>query len=658
MKKIFLIITLLCNLMLVKTITNETVYASTIDSDITKPLIAKLGENYQHYLEYDDYEIISSNVNFKKSGTYKVLYQHIETGNQLEKTVYVKGEEELTLQKAYSETYSTLSTFNENINITNVKKYKDDYYVSYTMALDDGTFDIGFMKISNGNIIFDGNIFRKSNGKVVDFIVKDEEIILMVEKANTYSYLDMYYIVMSHKGAISFSCKYEGRGVETGSRLLESTNYYYLVLDTTSREEGDFSFQHSYQSGVVFMVEKETNKKCGVYEIVGNNDVAVIDAINIEDEIYVAYEIYNSETDLKEINIAHINTLEYTTKINNFSITLTENIRQLKLDNENNIYIATSDYNYEIKDYVSKIYKLNTSFEKELIQEYQYPKEGNCNLIDIFVYDSDNITSIYSIVNLDLDNPYGYLYQIIENKEVVVEFEDYSASTMVNGFITPSELLFIDENEVIIDEINYSIFTDLKQVQVKSSEERFKMSYPTLFINGENTIVDLEKSVLNYDLNIYGRYHLQYYFSTKEVDVVTNGIVEVLPYTNVYEGGVFDLNTQIITNGKATLNSLEIESGYEIKNSGSYKLVLKNNNNDIYTVNFEVSDLSDNSTVLKEDIVTFEKTTTLLETDNVANINNHISEEALVRETNNNIWLILIPFCALVGLGIVVFSKR
>lgn len=658
MKKIFLIITLLFNVLMVKTIANTTIYATSISDEISKPLIVKVGDDYQDYLEYENYEIISSNVNFKKCGIYKIIYEHIETAEQIEKTIYVKSEEDLTIQKTYSETYITLTTLRENIDVTNVQKFNNNYYISYTERLEDETYNIGFMKVSNYEIIFDEIIFQKTDGKIVDTIIKDEEIILMVEKANTYSYLDLYYIVMSPKGAITHYYKYEGRGIECGLRLLESTNYYYLVLDTTSKDEGSFSFQHTCQSGVIFVVEKGTNKQCGLYEIVEDNDVDVIDAINIEDELYVVYEMYNSMTNLKEINIAHINTIKQNIETINFSLKLTEYVKKIKVDSSNNIYIATSDYNYELKDYVSKIYELDTSLTKHLINEYQYQKEGTCNLIDISVSNNSNIVAIYSIVKYDSEIEYGYLYQILENGEIIVEFEDFSATSMINGFITTSELLFMNDNVVVIDKINYSIFTNLKETQVKNNQEYFEISFPTLFINGDKIEINLDKSKLNYNLNLYGEYKLYYYFSSSEVDVLTSGVLKVSPYTNVYEDGIFDLNTKILTNGISTLNSMEIESGYEIKKAGSYTLVLKSNNGEEYITNFEVSCLSNNAAKLKEDIPTYEIDTSTYTKTDLIDISNHINEDTLVDKTENNLWLVLIPSCALIGLGIVIFNKR
>lgn len=657
MKKIFIILTLLVNLSLVYKMTNNQVYASIDEEEVSKPLIVKQGMDYQEYLEYEGYDIVSSNVNFKKCGTYKVIYQHQEFKNEIEKIVYVKSKEELLTQDTYSENYKNLITLKDNIDVTKIKKYNNSYYISYRERLEEDKVNIGFMKITNNTINFDRIIFNNSSGLIKDFIINDEEIVLMVDKANTYSYLDLYYITLTHDGKSKYSYKYVGSNVEESSTLLESSKYYYLVLDTYSPDDGDYLFQHKDKSGVVFVVEKGTNKKSGLFDITEEGEVDVIDAVNVEEQIYVLYKTYNSKLSLVELKVAYIDTLKGTIKTEVISNSYFEYPQFIKKDNHNNIYVGTRGYSSSVEDYISKLYMLEENLIPEVIMEYQYPKEGNCIIQDIIIEDSD-YAILYSIVTNDPDNRYGYLYQIVKKNSLKVEFEDFSATSMVNGFINSNELVFFDGSEVYIDYVNYSIFTDLKETQVIDNSRNFNLECPEFFANGHNCLIDIEKSKIEYDDRKYGKYKLIYYYTCDNVDVITDGIVEVLPYTNVYEGGVFDVNTIILTNGEATLNSLIISSGYKIEQCGTYKLVIKNNVGDIYEVNFEVANLTNNEIKLKEDKIKYSENDEYINNTNSIQIMNHLSEESFIKETTKPLWLVLLPLTALIGLGIVLFNRR
>lgn len=655
MKRIFIIVTLLLNIVVLITYVKNNTYASEMFNDISKPLIVRLGDNYQNYLEYDNYDIISSNVNFNKCGIYEVIYENIDSGEQVRKSVYVKNDKELLDEKNYCESYSDLLISDDNIKITKVKKYEDDYFIAYRDIIDEELSDIKLMKINDGQIIFDTTVFNKANGQIVDFIVNDKEIAILVEKANTYSYLDIYYIVISHQGKINYSYKYSGRGVDTAKKILESDKYYYLIVETSSGDEGSYIFQHTLQSGVVFVVEKGTNERCELYGIVEDSSVNVIDAINIEDDIYVIYNIYNSQIGLQENKIAHISQEEIKDESKSFSLTVTEDFKKITSDN-NNIYILTNDYNSKLSDYVSKLYKMDKSLNKELILEYQYSNQGSCNIADITISSEGNIILIYNIVDLENSNPYGYLYQILDEGKIVSEVEQFTAPFMVSYFVNSSEFLFVEDNQAIINTINYVTFTDLLTNQIKNYNA--DISIPKLYINGEKIPIDYSKSIFDDNINQYGNHNIQYYFTSDKLDVVTKGEVQTLPYSNIYENGIFDLNTRIYTNSNATLNDIPIDDGYKITNIGTYELVLNGNDEEQFKINFEVKSVSNNETILNDDNINYEVSKSLDDKTDILSLNSHITEDSLQLEEHNTIWMVLIPFFALIGLGAVILNKR
>ena len=70
----------------------DKIQAKEID-DITKMLIVKVNSNVNDYLKYDDYVVISNNVNTNQPGTYLVTYKNITTNTIIEKRVVVVSDD-------------------------------------------------------------------------------------------------------------------------------------------------------------------------------------------------------------------------------------------------------------------------------------------------------------------------------------------------------------------------------------------------------------------------------------------------------------------------------------------------------------------------------------------------------------------------------------
>ena len=83
MKKISLIITFflfcLLNISLIKA--NE--------EDVTKPIMLLKGYEYNDVLNYDNYTIVKTNVDYQNTGEYEIEYIHNETKETFVKKVYI-----------------------------------------------------------------------------------------------------------------------------------------------------------------------------------------------------------------------------------------------------------------------------------------------------------------------------------------------------------------------------------------------------------------------------------------------------------------------------------------------------------------------------------------------------------------------------------------
>ena len=235
----------------------------------------------------------------------------------------------------------------------------------------------------------------------------------------------------------------------------------------------------------------------------------VIDAIINDGKLCVLTRYYDSSLRMKVFE-THVYECENFEKIDKyyFNYTLTEDPIKMAKDSKNNIYVATSDYDQATKAYVNKLYKLSKRFSKELIGTYQYTKKAHANLVDFKISTTGEIILLYNLVDLSLENPYGYLYQIIDDEQTKAEIEDFSSTSYVEGLIDVDELLFLKDQTIVIDKIDYAIFTDLqKEISLDAKQQ---LTYPIVYINGSKKTPNLTKSQINYDRNVFGTYQALY----------------------------------------------------------------------------------------------------------------------------------------------------
>lgn len=180
MKKIMILFILVFNLLFTSNFFIK-IQASTLN-DISKPLIVLQGQDYNQYLDYPGYSIVESNVNFNKCGIYLVKYENDFNKKVIEKRVYVKSYEELLKEKNFNEQYKQILEDENLSSVQMVKKDKDSYYISLLEKTDNELYNIKLVKITNEWIVYDKTIFSKVRGKIVDFVINNDEVTLLVEQ--------------------------------------------------------------------------------------------------------------------------------------------------------------------------------------------------------------------------------------------------------------------------------------------------------------------------------------------------------------------------------------------------------------------------------------------------------------------------------------------
>ena len=86
MKKIYLLILCAINLLVFCTISKR-IFASVDIQNVKKTMIAEVGSIKPKDLEYEGYQIVSSNINFNRSGDYQVVYRNEETNNRRDESI-------------------------------------------------------------------------------------------------------------------------------------------------------------------------------------------------------------------------------------------------------------------------------------------------------------------------------------------------------------------------------------------------------------------------------------------------------------------------------------------------------------------------------------------------------------------------------------------
>ncbi len=658
MKKIIILLFTFIQVLLISS-KNFSVKANDNKSEVEKNLICNVGTAQDDLLEFSGFTIKSSNVNFYKCGNYQVIYINDFTKEEVVKNVIVKMNDDLINGSNFEKTSNLYFDEKKNIDFKKILKDDNNYIISYNEKVkDEELFNIKLMKINDKEVLFDICLFEKTRGRISDFIIDNNKIILFIEKENELTKQDVYLYVYDLDGNLITSRMYYGSNIDFAKKIVVDEKYYYLIGDTYS-DDDDYRFQHTKKSGYCFIINKNDFSDVGIYDATFRYDLDVIDAEVKGDYLYIITGYYNSDKRIKHIN-AYIyrNSKLQQVNIVDVALSLTESVVKLAKDVDNNIYLITSDYNYSTKQYLNHIYLLNQTCGRELLFDSYYQNKANANLIDVKISKTGEVILLYSLYDSSQSNQYGYLYRVYQNNELLFEVESFSFNEAVEGLIdnSPLELYKSSNSTLSVDEMFYINFSYTKNQIISSPTD--KIAYPNLFTGGEKIELDLSKSIIPKDVSTYGNYLVRYYFNSDNIEFSFCDSIYFLPYTNIKDGGIYDINTIITFNGNATLNNYKIDNGYMITKPGDYTLLVTGVNDEDYEIRFTIEKLSSSEEKLPSDL--------MIVTSNQENIKvpiqeigiiNQINSEFIVPKVKSNIWYILIPITLTILFGIII-KKR
>ena len=653
MKKIIMFIVMFTNILITSNIIKG---VKANSNDITKPLVLLVGGNYEDYFDVDGYEIINNNVNANKCGNYNITYKNSTTEETFEKKVYVKDEKELLSDKCYAENYQTIFNSNNRIITNKVVQAGIYTYISLSEEIKEDVYNLRFIKLKENEIIFNKIIMKNVNGEIADFILAEEEIVLLINKTNDYNQ-DVYIKTISYDGSDIFEEHIEGNNYDIGCKVQEERDVYFFVIETTSNI-GDIYKENTLKSYITVYTMNKFDKDDICVDYYSNEyDVKYVDMYASRFGLLVLCKYYDSNNKLTYHDLVRFDSVDgsfWDTRT--LSANIGEEYSQMKEADNGELFYVVTKYNNTLGTNEYSLYFLNMNLNKTLVNTYHYIKSPNLILSDFLVHDKDNFTMLYSIVDLSVNDPYGYLYQIYDRGNISLEIENYSSTMLCNGFLDKDTLLFVNENKVIINDIEYLIFTMLNNdITVSNS---ILSIYPLLYINGDKVELDIDKSKLNYDVNTHGTYDVTFYFTHNKMDVALYGFINVEPYINIKNNETYDKNLKLIFTGQGVLNDHIIETGYIITKPGTYIIEIIGVNDSTYEFEFNVEEITSNKEIFINNELKLNTTTSKKLSSSNLNLNNNIKESDIKNNKMNYNWTLLIPLSAGIILVSCLFKKR
>lgn len=656
MRKIILLFILTFNLIIFTNVLKN-VKAEEVINEIEKPLILLKGYNYDEYLNYENYTIIQNNLNINKIGEYKIVYQNDLTGDEYTKRIYVKSEEDLVSDKCYSDDYLPLYGSTSRMIVHKYLYHNGFYYFAISEEVNDDLFNMYLVKLENEEIVFKKTIASNiSGGSIGDFIINGEEIVLLINYPNEEN-LNVMIKIISDSGIDLYEKTIIGNKYDLGRKIIMYNGSYYFAIESLSTT-GEI-YQSVSTTKNIYILKMNINTRsiinCG-YKT-DTYDLNIIDVIGTSDGILFLTKKFDSSIRLQtyEFYLFDYNNLSLI-KSNVFKKTLAEDCLKFSKNINNQIYLMMTSYDYKIKGNKYNLYLVNSYLNAKLMNSYYYEKNPNAVLCDFIVNDHNNIEVLYSLTDTTKDDIYGYMYHIIENNEVVLEIENFDSTMMCDGFVNRGEILFYNSKSIIRNKINYVAFTNLNNNPILDDEEL--NMYPILYVDGRQIYLDKKKSYIEYDLNVFGKYDVKYYYTTDNVDIIVGGNIEVKPKINIVNDGIYDVNLKLEFNGKGVLNNYQIENGYMILKPGSYTLEVIGKDEESYKLNFEVQETSSNQTIVKDGNISLNTSTAYLDNVNELVINNNISQSDISNVPNKLNWIYILPICSLVVLMFSIVKKR
>jgi len=559
------------------------------ENNISDCLITEVGTNINELLKYKDYVVVNNEVNINQPGIYKVIYRHVNTNEEIIKTVHVIEKD----RKAYF--YEELIyKESDNTAVFNVKDVfchmnKPNTLFTYQV---DGKSSINFINgeidkgIHYGNDIswyctgdlFDSTVYNN----ICYFLGTDKNV--MNNKPEIRIYKKSTNIEKNYKVAVTGS--FDVSSITTNGKYCYITGYTNETsTDFPGIRKGNDSFL------LIYNLENELIENIVMIPLTGDDEIKEI--IYYQGYLYMIQTSKSKVTRLIKMDIFGNTILEQDI---NLQYGFYDVI--IKLIN-NELFLAYTKYDYEQMDYIGVINKFNEQLELTEVYNKYFP---GMKLIDFNIDDGIK----YILLN-NIKNNTGYEYLVYDSKNELLGSYKSTSNDLIKGLTCKNVIVgtsndkrtlkYYQINSLIkIKEPNLNVYYELSKEQNDNNINDY-----TYLING-NKAKHCELSKIEYDQNVFGNYEISMYFNDY-FDYYKEYSVNVLPFCGVKANQTYDLGLTIHGNGTMYVNNLLIEKDYSFNEPGEYEIKLIGKDNQIEVYKIKVDDISINF----EDLVVSEK---------------------------------------------------
>lgn len=294
-------------------------------------------------------------------------------------------------------------------------------------------------------------------------------------------------------------------------------------------------------------------------------------------------------------------------------------LQNVGLPNTKKIFILSYDLNLD--EQLDQIYfnQIETSEEylNYLIKDDYFYIKLNSSILKI----DENLNLLIQdqTVNCDLDKNY-FLFEtknkiktIIENNKKITLDNIKLTNIEGNIFLTKvynGNLIIYTINQNKINTYKISEYHIEKNDIVTTNRLYPEINFQNkLIINSYFENLKIEINNLNPTLlkNIDGVYDITYKITKEDgTFFLIDGKYELKPFINIVEGGIYQIDKELLFYGNAKLNGQIIYNGYKVKEEGNYELKITNANNKETTYHFKIIEnyyKDDECITIKPDIV-------------------------------------------------------
>ena len=544
---------LVCLMVLVFTFFISTIKLNASSTVDLTPIICLQYGDVSSYLKVDGFDIISSTVNPNILGKYEVIYSNGEYN--LKRDVIITSEEVLC-----------------NNGYINVKKdyawYNNE---SLLKAYDfDGERVLLFDKGDSLKLMI--NFQYTVNLDVSDIISFDLK-----------KYNDCYYFTATFYSEVTtydiYICKINDKGEITNERIISGklvdivsgifiSDDIYLYGNTTSNN-GDFFHNAKATDSFVIKLDSGSLEILKYYDFSVDYTDSILGMFNDKNPIVVQscqvngvnafkYFYLNKPDDFRYIITFHNN------EVIDFKYNSKQGFLLNKSKNDNGQYEVT-------------LYRINNDLVYRVVDNYS---DDFTKPLELYV--ANNFVSIlYKSINIvSANSDYYYLRNVYQNgfiNNVMGEYQDESSFE------------FIENTNTVLSGNYQYIHTVIKCDDLGSKDLQYpnRIKHPTIYYNDDLLEYNYD-SKLNYDINLFGKYDLDYVYDTEDFELIISKKLDVMPYVNVNSGEIYNIGYILKFNGEAHLNDVLVNSNFELLDDGDYILTLTGKDAEKIEIEFKI----------------------------------------------------------------------